>query len=180
MVASICSNSVSRTASCLRSPSFSSAVGLLKSLFIWYGSPYLSSLLCLLTTAWYKTFLASVNSCRYLSLVCFHFILLFKLNFMGLDSMSSTINEVSEWSYQKVDIWYFKQIKKDKKIFAGMGYASRDLTDLEALLGKESPFKHLQQLKERGYLLKVNPLVSIFLEVSINRSISLPVQQFSV
>ena len=33
--------------------------------------------------------LVSVHSCRYLSLECCHFILRFKLNFMGLDSMPS-------------------------------------------------------------------------------------------
>ena len=90
-VACICSNSASRTASCLRSSSFSSAVGPPKSLFIWYGSPYLSSLLCRIATAWYKNLLVSVHSCRYLSLEFCHFILRFELNFMGLDSMPSTI-----------------------------------------------------------------------------------------
>ena len=85
-------NSASRTASCLRSPSFSSAIGSKKSLFIWYGFPYLSSLLLRLATAWYEILLISVHSCRYFSLISCHFILRIKLNFMDLDFNSEWIS----------------------------------------------------------------------------------------
>ena len=46
-----------------------------------------------------------------------------------------------------------------------MGYINRDLNVFEAFLGKENPFKNPQQLKQKGFLMPVNPLVSIFLRV---------------